>query len=78
MGANPFGSCLMTGEGVRNPYPHSRYVGLLIGSIVNGIAGNVQDEPILDLEYGMDWRTAEYWSPHNGFYLWANSVLERA
>jgi len=77
MGANPFGSCLMTGEGMRNPYPHSRYVGLIIGGIVNGIAGNVQDEPILDVEYGMDWRTAEYWSPHNGFYLWANSVLER-
>jgi len=44
---------------------------------MNGIAGNSQDEPILDLEYGQDWRTAEYWSPHNGFYLWANSVLER-
>ncbi len=77
MGANPFGSCLMTGEGMRNPYPHSRYVGLIIGGIMNGIAGNANDEPILDLEYGMDWRTAEYWSPHNGFYLWANSVLER-
>ncbi len=24
-----------------------------------------------------DGRTAAYWSPHNGFYLWANSVLER-
>ena len=27
MGANPFGACLMTGEGMRNPYPHSRFVG---------------------------------------------------
>jgi hypothetical protein len=77
MGANPFAACLMTGEGMRNPYPHSRYVGLIIGGIMNGIAGNANDEPILDLEYAIDWRTAEYWSPHNAFYLWANSVLER-
>lgn len=77
MGANPFGACLMTGEGMRNPYPHSRYVGLIIGGIMNGIAGNADDEPVLDMEYGFDWRTTEYWSPHNAFYLWANSVLER-
>ncbi len=78
MGANPFGTCLMTGEGIRHIYPHSRYVGLLIGGIVNGIAGNVQDEPVLDTEYGYDWRTTEYWSPHNAWYLWALSALEQA
>jgi hypothetical protein len=77
MGANPFAACLMTGEGLRNPCPHSRYVGLIIGGIMNGIAGNAQDEPILDMEYGLDWRTTEYWSPHVGFYEWAVSVLER-
>ena len=42
MGANPFGACLMTGEGMRNPYPHSRFVGLIPGGIMNGIAGNSQ------------------------------------
>jgi hypothetical protein len=68
----------MTGEGMRNVYPHSRYVGLLNGGIVNGIAGNAKDEPILDTEYGYDWRTTEYWSPHNAWYLWALSQLERA
>ncbi|MBZ5582619.1 MAG: glycoside hydrolase family 9 protein [Acidobacteriia bacterium] len=78
MGGNPFGACLMTGEGMRNPYPHSRYVGLIPGGILNGIAGNAKDEPILDTEYGFDWRTCEYWSPHNAWYLWAHSVLERA
>lgn len=78
MGANPFGACLMTGEGMRNVYPHSRFVGLLIGGIVNGIAGNMKDEPILDTEYGYDWRTTEYWSPHNAWYLWAMSQLEHA
>jgi len=77
MGANPFGACLMTGEGMRNVFPHSRYVGLINGGIVNGIAGNPEDEPVLDTEYGGDWRTAEYWSPHNAFYLWAVSNLEK-
>jgi hypothetical protein len=77
MGANPFGACLMTGEGMRNPYPHSRFVGLIPGGIVNGIAGNAADTPVLDTEYGFDWRTTEYWSPHNAYYLWAVSTLER-
>ncbi|MGH9666310.1 MAG: hypothetical protein ACRD9L_17925, partial [Bryobacteraceae bacterium] len=77
MGANPFGACLMTGEGLRNPYPHSRYVGLIPGGIMNGVAGNAGDEPILDTKNLLDWRTAEYWSPHNAFYEWAVSTLER-
>jgi len=76
MGANPFGACLMTGEGMRNPFPHSRFVGLIPGGILNGIAGNSRDEPVLDIEYGGDWRTCEYWCPHNAFYAWALSVLE--
>jgi hypothetical protein len=76
MGANPFGACLMTGEGMRNPYPHSRFVGLIPGGIMNGIAGNAADEPILDTEFHLDWRTCEYWSPHVAFYIWATSVLE--
>ncbi|HET7212292.1 MAG TPA: glycoside hydrolase family 9 protein [Terriglobia bacterium] len=76
MGANPFGSCMMTGEGMRNPFPHSRFVGLIPGGIMNGIAGNVEDAPVLDLEYTLNWRTCEYWSPHVAFYIWANSVLD--
>jgi hypothetical protein len=78
MGANPFAACLMTGEGMRNPYPHSRFVGLIPGGIMNGIAGNTKDEPVLDNENGYDWRTTEYWSPHNAYYIWSLSVLERA
>jgi hypothetical protein len=77
MGANPFGACLMTGEGLRNTYPHSRFTGLVVGGIMNGIAGNVQDEPVLDTEVGYDWRTTEYWCPHNGWYLWAVSELSQ-
>jgi hypothetical protein len=76
MGANPFAACMMTGEGMRNPYPHSRFIGLIPGGIMNGIAGNMQDEPVLDMQYTLDWRTTEYWSPHVAYYIWANSVLE--
>ncbi len=78
MGANPFGACLMTGEGMRNPFPHSRFVGLIPGGIMNGIAGNAMDAPILDMQNGFDWRTTEYWSPHNAYYLWAVSTLARS
>lgn len=77
MGANPFGACLMTAEGMRNPYPHSRFVGLIPGGIMNGIAGNQQDEPVLDTENGFDWRTTEYWSPHNAHYIWTLVQLAR-
>ena len=76
MGANPFAACMMTGEGMRNPYPHSRFVGLIPGGIMNGIAGNAEDEPVLDMQYDLNWRTCEYWSPHVAYYIWANSVLE--
>ena len=78
VGANPFAASMMTGEGMRNPYPHSRYVGLIPGGIMNGICGNANDEPVLDTEYGLTWRTNEYWSPHVAYYEWAHSVLESA
>lgn len=75
MGKNPDNSCLMTGEGCNNPYPHSRFLGLIPGGIMNGYIGTEDDEPYLDLNYQMDWRTCEYWSPHTCFYLWYLSLL---
>jgi len=77
MGANPFGACLMTGEGSRNPYPFSYFVGVIVGGLMNGVAGNVDDEPILNFDNGIDWHTNEYWSPHVGYYLAAVSELEK-
>jgi hypothetical protein len=77
-GANPFGASLASGIGVRNPYPHSRYVGVIPGGIMNGICGNAEDEPILDTGFSQTWRTNEYWSPHVGYFEWAQSVLETA
>ncbi len=75
-GANPFGATLASGIGVRNPYPHSRYVGVIPGGIMNGICGNVDDVPILDTGFSGTWRTNEYWSPHVGYFEWAQAVLE--
>ncbi len=75
-GVNPFGATLASGIGVRNPYPHSRYVGVIPGGIMNGICGNVDDEPILDTSFAGTWRTNEYWSPHVGYFEWAQAVLE--
>lgn len=75
-GVNPFGASLASGIGVRNPYPHSRYVGVIPGGIMNGICGNTEDEPILDTTFSGTWRTNEYWSPHVGYFEWAQAVLE--
>jgi hypothetical protein len=75
MGRNPQNACLMTGEGINNPYPHSRFLGLIPGGIMNGYVGLEDDEPFLDMNYQMDWRTTEYWSPHTCFYLWYLSLL---
>jgi hypothetical protein len=75
-GANPFGATLASGMGARNPYPHSRYVGIIPGGIMNGICGNADDQPILDTDFSGNWRTNEYWSPHVGYFEWAQAVLE--
>ena len=75
-GNNPFGASLASGIGERNPYPHSRYVGVIPGGIMNGICGNADDEPVLDTSFRGNWRTNEYWSPHLGYFEWAQAVLE--
>jgi hypothetical protein len=77
-GTNPFGATLASGIGVRNPYPHSRYVGVIPGGIMNGICGNAGDQPILDTSFGFSWRINEYWSPHVGYFEWTQAMLERA
>jgi len=77
VGANPFGASLMTGVGHRTPYPFSVFAGLLPGGILNGIAGNSRDEPVLSYDKGSDYLTCEYWSPHSCYFEWAVSLLER-
>jgi hypothetical protein len=34
-----------------------------------------KDEPVLDMQYALDWRACEYWSLHVTYYICANSVL---
>lgn len=77
-GANPFAATLASGMGVREPYPHSRYVGVIPGGIMNGICGNTDDAPVLDTGYEGNWRTNEYWSPQVAYFEWAQAVLESA
>ena len=50
-------------------------IALLLAHGCNGIAGNAEDEPVLDMQYTLNWRTCEYWIPHVAYYIWANSVL---
>ncbi len=76
MGRNTENACLMTAEGINNPYPHSRFLGLIPGGIMNGFIGLEDDEPFLDMQYTMDWRTTEYWSPHTCFYIWWVSLMK--
>jgi hypothetical protein len=75
-GANPFGASLVTGIGFNQPPPFSPFVGAIRGGIMNGIAGNEDDQPVLDLLNATEWRTNEYWSPHSGYCQWALSLLE--
>ena len=75
-GANPFGASLVTGVGYNQPPAFSPFTGLIPGGIMNGIAGNEQDLPVLNQKSAADWRTNEYWSPHSGYCLWALSLLE--
>lgn len=76
VGANPFQASMITGHGVNQPWPHSRFVGLIPGGIMNGIGGDVEDNPVLDQENGLSWQTNEYWSPHNAWYLMNLAVLD--
>jgi hypothetical protein len=77
-GANPFCVSLASGIGARTPHPFSVFVGVINGGIMNGVCGNEKDEPVMDLTSSPTWRTNEYWSPHIGYFEWAQSVLESA
>lgn len=76
MGNNPERACMMTAEGVNNPYPHSRFLALIPGGLMNGFIGMEDDRPFLDMSHGMDWRTTEYWSPHTFNYIWYVSMVK--
>lgn len=75
-GSNPFCLSLASEIGGRTTSPFSPFVGVIPGGIMNGICGNENDEPVMDMRSRPTWRTNEYWSPHVGYFEWAQSVLE--
>jgi hypothetical protein len=75
-GANPFSVSLASGIGTRVARPFSVFVGVIPGGIMNGVCGNADDEPVLDLGRTPSWRSNEYWSPPVGYFEWSQSVLE--
>jgi len=92
LGRNPYGLCMMEGEGSVNlPRYHHRYItipgherGAVPGAIPNGfvrdMAGN--DRPGVDLSTGgrlyPSYRTNEPWLVHNVFYTLAVTALHEA
>jgi len=74
-GSNPFGASLATGIGRKSPSLFSRFLGPINGGIMNGIGGDNEDQPILDMPNSENWRNNEYWSPHVGYCQWALSAL---
>ncbi len=75
-GTNPFGISMTSGIGTKVAKPFSMFVGVIPGGIMNGVCGNADDEPVMDLGRSPTWRSNEYWSPHVGYFEWAQSVLE--
>jgi hypothetical protein len=76
-GNNPFAATMATGLGYQNPPAFSPFVGAIKGGIMNGICGDSNDNPMLATQNSRYWPTNEYWSPHVGYWEWAQSVLEK-
>jgi hypothetical protein len=75
MGCNPETACLMTGGGVNTPWPHSRFVGIIPGGMLNGFNGGKDDVPFLHNGNSLHWETTEYWGTHAANYIWTLSLL---
>lgn len=74
-GLNPFDSCLLRGRGHNNPDYPGVYQNSP-GGIVNGITSGFHDEDGIallpdDAPTGEQWRWAEQWIPHAGWFLLA-------
>lgn len=67
-GANPIGANIVSGRSLDNVWPHSRYVGIIPGAVMNGIGGTRDDFPVFGQQH-LEWQTTEYWSPHQATYL---------
>lgn len=75
VGLNPFDSCMLRGRGRNNPDYPGVYQNSP-GGIVNGITSGFHDEAGIallpdDAPSGEQWRWAEQWIPHAGWFLLA-------
>ncbi|MEU4191968.1 glycoside hydrolase family 9 protein [Kribbella sp. NPDC026611] len=75
LGRNPFDVCMLQGSGRNNVDYHSDFPNLP-GGIVNGITSGWSDEDDIaflpaDAPPGEEWRWAEQWIPHTGWFLLA-------
>ena len=74
-GLNPFDSCMLQGRG-RNGVEYSAVYQNTPGGIVNGITSGWTDEEGIaflpaEAPAGEEWRWAEQWIPHSGWFLLA-------
>ncbi|UAJ80349.1 glycoside hydrolase family 9 protein [Leifsonia sp. ZF2019] len=74
-GLNPFDACMLQGRG-RNGVEYSAEYQNTPGGIVNGITSGWEDEESIaflpaEAPDGEEWRWAEQWIPHSGWFLLA-------
>ncbi len=93
VGANPFGRSTVAEVGTRFPRmftmfywlkDHPGSEGVIPGGVINGIGGDKDDNPVLDLRSSnwLFWETNEYWNPPTAwfamacwqYYRWAASA----
>jgi len=76
LGRNPFDSCMLQGRGRNNVEYSGRYQNSP-GGIVNGITSGFDDESAIAFlpdRPGEEWRWAEQWIPHTGWFVLAVSA----
>jgi hypothetical protein len=61
LGNNPLNASMITGVGVRNASPYSRFYGTLPGGFSVGPRGNADDTISIDMDGRTVWSSGEYW-----------------
>jgi hypothetical protein len=62
LGFNPDHASFVSGFGHGQPLPYSRLYGAIVGGFMNGPRATSEDTPFVDLEWRIDWGSAEYWN----------------
>lgn len=75
IGFNDQDVSFISGVGYNNPMPHSRFLGTVIGGIMNGFRGTKEDIPYVDMKRECEWKSTEYWNIALAYCLLALSRL---